>query len=295
MMVLRLAHLSDLHISPLPEFPLSALANKRLTGYLNWTLGKREKRHRLATLNGILDDIAEHRPDHIAVSGDLINLGLEDEFPRARAVLERIGPPDRVSFVPGNHDAYMAQTAPRILSDWGPFVLNAGHRTGFAEPPRVQRFGRVVLIGVDTAVPTLPFSARGCVGKVQRSWLASTLRHYRQEGFLRVVMMHHPPFPVSFQKRLADHAALCRVLEEEGAELVLHGHTHKGTVTSLPGPSKAIPVVGVPSASMSEGDDLAGWNLLTLHTGGGIMDVLLERRGIAHRHGRVQRVFARRL
>ncbi len=294
-MPLRLAHLSDLHLAPLPEFPLSALWNKRITGFANWTLGRREKRHSLAVLNAVLADIAEHKPDHIAISGDLVNLGLEEEFEPARRLLERIAPTDKVSVVPGNHDAYIRATAGRITEDWGPYLLNAGHRNGFATPPRVKRFDRVVLIGLDTGVPTMPFSARGVVGKTQRAWLASTLRHYGQEGFLRVVMMHHPPFPVSLMKRLADHAAVCRILAEEGAELVLHGHTHRGTVTSVPGPGKPIPVVGVPSASMGEGHELGGWNLLSLHTGGGLMEVLLERRGIAHRLGRVQRVFARRL
>ena len=39
------------------------------------------------------------------------------------------------------------------------------------------------------------------------------------------------------------------MLRRRGAELVLHGHLHRTTLASLPGPERAIPVIGVPSAS----------------------------------------------
>ena len=46
-----------------------------------------------------------------------------------------------------------------------------------------------------------------------------------------------------------DGGALREVLAREGAELVLHGHTHRTRLGSLPGPAGAIPVVGARSAS----------------------------------------------
>jgi 3',5'-cyclic AMP phosphodiesterase CpdA len=51
------------------------------------------------------------------------------------------------------------------------------------------------------------------------------------------------------RRQLSDAGALREVLASAGAELVLHGHTHRSSVDSLPGPSGAIPVLGVPSAS----------------------------------------------
>ena len=32
----RLAHLSDIHLGPLPEVSYRELASKRITGYINW-------------------------------------------------------------------------------------------------------------------------------------------------------------------------------------------------------------------------------------------------------------------
>jgi len=39
------------------------------------------------------------------------------------------------------------------------------------------------------------------------------------------------------------------VIERQGAELILHGHNHRPSVAYIRGPSKAVPVVGVASAS----------------------------------------------
>ncbi|MFT2657932.1 hypothetical protein, partial [Escherichia coli] len=66
-----LAHLSDLHVGPLPAPTWRELAGKRLTGYLNWRRGRAEH-HRMPVLERILADIAASRPDHVAVTGDLI-------------------------------------------------------------------------------------------------------------------------------------------------------------------------------------------------------------------------------
>ena len=78
-----LAHLSDPHLPPLPEARLRDLAGKRALGYLNWTRN-RHKYHRREVLDALVADMQAQRPDHIAVTGDLVNLALEAEFPRPR-------------------------------------------------------------------------------------------------------------------------------------------------------------------------------------------------------------------
>src|SRR4051812_13761213 len=79
---LTLAHISDLHIGPLPRAGLRALAGKRVTGFLSWRL-KRSKIHRRAVLEHLADDLAQQRPDHIAITGDLVNIALPAEFAQA--------------------------------------------------------------------------------------------------------------------------------------------------------------------------------------------------------------------
>src|ERR1700728_1431369 len=84
MAAFTLAHLSDPHLPPLPAPRLRELAGKRALGYLNWKRN-RYKFHRRDVLDALVSDIRSQAPDHIAVTGDLVNLALEAEFVPARA------------------------------------------------------------------------------------------------------------------------------------------------------------------------------------------------------------------
>src|SRR5471032_3670657 len=117
MAAFTLAHLSDPHLPPLPAARLRDLANKRALGYLNWTRNRR-KFHRRDVLDALVSDMQAQTPDQIAVTGDLVNLALEAEFAPALKWLESIGAPDRVTVVPGNHDAYVRATQHRFAEVW---------------------------------------------------------------------------------------------------------------------------------------------------------------------------------
>src|SRR5690242_7882516 len=105
-----LAHLSDPHLAPFRRPRLGELAGKRALGFANWQL-RRHACHRREIVDALTADVIAAAPDHIAVTGDLVNIALDDEFAPARAWLERLGPPDHVTFVPGNHDIYVRDTA----------------------------------------------------------------------------------------------------------------------------------------------------------------------------------------
>ncbi len=280
----RLAHLSDPHIGPLPAPTWRELMNKRLTGYLNWRRG-RAHHHRMDVLDRLIADIVQADVDHVAVTGDLVNLGLPDEYKAARTLLWRIGPPERVSFVPGNHDAYMRQTVPQIVLQWRPWFLSDGvaeDEGGYAFPfTRVR--GQVALVGVNSGVPTAPFLATGFLGSRQIAALADELQMLGEQGLARLVLIHHPPFDIGPQKRLGDHRELAAMLAKVGCEAILHGHTHKGTLKQLKGPSGLIPVIGVPSASATHGGrhEGAAWNLVTVTGEPGAWQVAVERRPVA--------------
>ena len=119
-----LAHLSDPHL-PIPAGalrPLSQLAGKRSLAYLGWL------RKRAGTMppEPLLADIAAHRPDHVAVTGDLTNLALPGEFAAARDWLARLGPPARVSAIPGNHDATVPVSWQVGIGRWRPWMADDG-------------------------------------------------------------------------------------------------------------------------------------------------------------------------
>jgi 3',5'-cyclic AMP phosphodiesterase CpdA len=79
MAAFTLAHLSDPHLAPLPVPSLRELIGKRVTGYLHWTR-TRHNIHRREVLDALVTDLRAQRPDHIAVTGDLVNIALEAEF-----------------------------------------------------------------------------------------------------------------------------------------------------------------------------------------------------------------------
>lgn len=206
-------------------------------------------------LEALLKDLERTSPDHVAVTGDLTNVGLAGEIEDAVRWLARLGDPARVSIVPGNHDAYAAPLGPERLAPWAPYLGDggAGDRDvpGPAGFPGVRRAGPVALVGLCSAVPTAPGLATGRLGADQLSRLDARLGELGAASLCRVVLMHHPPVPAgqSRRRQLRDAAALRDVLARRGAELILHGHTHRTTFESVAGPGGPIAVVGVPSSS----------------------------------------------
>ena len=85
-------------------------------GYINWKRG-RERLNDMAMLERLVADLRAQRPDHVAVTGDLVNIGMPEEFRRAAAWMETLGDPADVSFVPGNHDAYVRPAMPLLARD----------------------------------------------------------------------------------------------------------------------------------------------------------------------------------
>jgi 3',5'-cyclic AMP phosphodiesterase CpdA len=243
-----LAHLSDPHLAPLPTPRLADLAGKRLLGWLHWR-HTRHKIHRTECLDLLVRDLEAQAPDHIAVTGDLVNIALAAEFPQARVWLEGLGAPRDVTLVPGNHDAYVRPALTAHAMHWREFMRGDDTQTPALTFPFVRRRGPLALIGLSSAVPTAPFMATGRLGREQIARLEALLQ--RLAGCCRVVLIHHPPGRSRSGrfKRLTDAAALRSVLKRCGAELVLHGHDHVQALDWLEGPRGPIPALGVPSAS----------------------------------------------
>ena len=258
-----LAHLSDPHLPPLPAPRLSELAGKRALGYLNWTRN-RHKYHRRDVLDTLVSDMQAHVPDHIALTGDLVNLALEAEFAPSLAWLQSVGPPDRVTAIPGNHDAYVRATRYRFKESWNPYLR--GDEAAQVTFPFLRRRGPLALIGLSTAVPTPLLMATGTLGQLQIEALERVLSGLAGDDAFRVLLMHHPLRSRSRIKRLTDASALRDVLKDHGVDLVLHGHDHIHSTIWIEGPNREIPVVGVPSASARAHGNLpaAAYNLFSV-------------------------------
>lgn len=287
----RLAHLTDLHVGPLERPHLRELAGKRALGYLNWVRG-RAAAHRLAVLEAVLDDMRARAVDHVAVTGDLVNVSSQAEWRTGRAWLEAIGAPQDVSFVPGNHDAYVRAAGDAVASHWADYMAgdHDPHTPSEAEWslwrrfPYVRRRGGVALIGLSSAVATAPFMASGALGAAQRARLGPLLVALAAEGLCRVVLIHHPPVPGLADRRrgLRDAPALAALLAAHGAELVLHGHNHTATLVTTDGPDRPVPILGTPSASMApdRGKPAGQYGLIEIERGDAGWRIALERRGV---------------
>jgi 3',5'-cyclic AMP phosphodiesterase CpdA len=248
--------MSDLHIGPLPRPRRTELLNKRVFGYLNWHNSRKIIHHR-PTLDRLAADLRELKPDHVAITGDIVNLGLREEYLLALDWLNRLGDPEQVSVVPGNHDAYVPLWKEPGIGRWNAFMTNDGEsehihvssRSGF---PYLRRRGDIALIGLSSAIPTMPLIAAGRLGGSQRQRLIRLLRQLRDEDLFRVILIHHPPLQLAgnWVRGLRDAAELKRIIRDYGAELVLHGHDHTHSVRRLKGPTGDVPVVGIPSASV---------------------------------------------
>lgn len=269
--MLTLAHLSDIHLAPLPHAPFHHLMSKRILGYVNWQ--RRKGHHRREVLDMIVNDMLGREPDHIAVTGDLVNIALPEEFVAARRWLDKTGTPETVTVVPGNHDAYSPFLRDPRLRHWRSYMMSneaganwfGAHGVHF---PFLRLFGRIALIGLSSARPTLPLMASGWLGRRQMRETANVLSRLGKEGYCRIVMIHHPPLPgmTSHVRALHDARRFKALLVEHGAELVLHGHNHRTMETYLPTVGKPAPIIGVSSASLMRGtpEQCASYNLLNI-------------------------------
>ena len=290
----RLAHFSDPHLGPLPDPSLWQLASKRVLGYMNW------RGNRLRSMGGdylarLLDDMDAARPDHIALTGDLVNIALPDEIAAARDWLTAVAAPERLSVVPGNHDAYVPGALKSAMQAWRDYMTgddDAMTHTGSAHFPFVRRRGPLALVGVSTAKATAPGFASGRVGVRQTRRLTETLADLGEAGAFRVVMIHHPPFKgaTSWAKRLEDASRVRAAIKRSGAELVLHGHTHIDSRTTIEGPNGPAPVIGVPSASHAPGGRKPGarYNLFDIAKTNGGWTCQLEERGFIEIGGGIE-------
>ena len=284
----HLAHISDVHLSPLPDVSVAELFSKRITGYVNWRLN-RAKNHGETVLGPLMADIAATNPDHIAISGDLVNLALNAEFEASLRWLKSIGPGEHISVIPGNHDAYVPGALTKACAKWRDYMKSDNESKGF---PFVRQRGPVAIIGASSAFPTLPFMASGFFGMKQAKRLAALLTQAKASGLFRVVMIHHPPFRHAHDtfRRMHGITLFQKTVLAAGAELILHGHTHLASFNQIGQGNAAIPVIGVPCASQAIGGHkpAARWNQFAISGEVGAWNCVWSQRGIIDNSGKIQ-------
>jgi 3',5'-cyclic AMP phosphodiesterase CpdA len=256
--MIRLAHLSDIHITT-PRLPwtLRDWFNKRHAAWMNFRWLGRGARFGRAdeVLAKLMDEIAERRPDLTIFSGDATALGFESEIRRAAELL-RVGdasmPPGLA--VPGNHDYC---TAPAACS--GHFERHfepwlTGERIDGSAYPFVRRVGNVQIIAVNSCTGNFwPWDASGCVGHFQRQRLAKLLASL--EPGPRILVTHYPVCYANGEKEMSVHGLrdleeMVEVADAGGVSLWIHGHRHKAYYFQEPALAP-FPVVCIGSATQT--------------------------------------------
>ena len=147
--MLKLAHLSDPHL-PLPDrVDWRDLMNKRVTGYVSWHRHRRSV-HDPRVLTALKADLEETKPDHMVVTGDLTNLALPAEFDRAIDWLAKLGRPEDISVIPGNHDAYIEIPWSQSFGRLAAYMTQIDEelKTEASSFPFIRKIGRIAVVGV---------------------------------------------------------------------------------------------------------------------------------------------------
>ena len=200
-MSFTIAHLSDAHLSPAPFPGLREMRLKRFMGYVNWKRG-RERLNDMAMLARLVADLRAQQPDHVAMTGDVVNIALAIEFERAVAWMRTLGEPENVSFTPGNHDAYVRDAMEGLARSFAPWTSGDSRAPGQPIFPYLRVRGEVALIGLNSGVPTAPLMASGRLGEAQLAALGPML-----EADRRARPRARDPDPSSAADRRAGAAA----------------------------------------------------------------------------------------
>jgi 3',5'-cyclic AMP phosphodiesterase CpdA len=242
-----IAHISDLHIPPLPKAGFWQLANKRLLSYLSWHR-KRKYEHQQQTLDALRVHLGQVNPDHICITGDLTNITLPAEVDQAQDWLRNLAEESRISVIPGNPDALVPGSLQYALRSWQPWMQDDDGRIGF---PFLHRRGPVNIIGISTAVATPPLLSLGWIGKRQLQRTEAMLAEIASEHRPSLLLIHHPPHDRACSPRrgLSDRRKLHQLLQRQPVTAVLFGHLHYPIRAELPGRDGPIPALGTASGS----------------------------------------------
>lgn len=178
--------------------------------------------HRTGLVQPMLDAIADARPEHIIVAGDLVQRARAGQFDEAKAILDRTGLPWLC--VPGNHDIPLINLPARLLWPFHDYQKAVpGPREPLLELPGLK------IIGVNS---TFPYRWRN--GRLTNRQIAR-VKHLARSGPVMVVQ-HHPIslLPGETKELMLNADAALQAYDEAGVDLVLTGHLHNFNAVTSP-------------------------------------------------------------
>lgn len=223
--ITRIAHVSDVHM--LERRPGRSRSDYDLrVQFLSF--GRRlDAQARVAKLNRALHAAVRSGAEHIVVSGDLTESGTKEQFEHLAETLHetRIAP-ERITLVPGNHDAYTTGDA------WSQAIR--GPLRAFApssEVGKVVEHGDLCLLPLDVSIHQPITRSAGLLTAEAAAGLWKRMRDTALQRKSLVIVQHHPPFshalgPWQWIDGLRGTERLMDLLQAFPHVQVLHGHLH---------------------------------------------------------------------
>lgn len=222
-MILRCAHISDLHFFSMPK-TLGGFYGKNGLGILNHLLFRKKIFHS-HLFQDLLNEILAKNVDEIWISGDLTVSGLNEEFLLAKQEMEKIyNHPVKIRVIPGNHDVRS-----KNISTFNHLFLD-GKSPKKIETIDLNPFWDLITIDASH------FGEKRDCGLFCEGIEASLIEHLQNSTKQQIALMCHYPPPVAEGKnnRLVRGDRLQDILLKfPKVALFAHGHTHKQTLFHL--------------------------------------------------------------
>jgi 3',5'-cyclic AMP phosphodiesterase CpdA len=226
--MLRIAHVSDVHVLEMrPPGGASYALDVRFLSFGRRLDAQARVRKLLAAIHRALRAAA-----HVVVTGDLTESGTDGQFEALAVALEGASvPPERLTLVPGNHDAYTDGDAWSRALD-GP--LRRFAPTAAIEPGKVIDLGEAWLLPMDVSFPQPIARAAGMLTQSAARKLDARLADPTLAKRPQIVVQHHPPFPRLLRAwdwvdGLRGGDRMLEMLVRHERMHVLHGHLHSAT------------------------------------------------------------------
>jgi len=221
-----IAQLSDLHLVE-DDYEKRPVGPRARLSYLSFgrPLAPAERRNRVARA---LEEVRAAGVDHLVITGDLTEDGDPTQFEILAELLAASHiPEERITIVPGNHDAYRCggNFAEAMAGPLRPYA-----RTSLSSVP--LSFRDMTLVPISTAFHQSPLRSAGAIAGSELASLQRIAGDSSLRGRPLVFVQHHPPGrhfvpPLQWVDGLLEHSALASLFEGTPHLYVIHGHTHR--------------------------------------------------------------------
>jgi hypothetical protein len=224
-----IAQLTDLHLLEDEFEERRDFGERARLSYLSFgrPLDPADRRRRMLKALG---DIRAAGVDHLVVTGDLTEDGHADQFEvLAELLAESRFPSDRITIVPGNHDAYGdgKAFAEAMAGPLRPYAK----ASGICAPVTLRD---ATIVPVSTSFQQSCLRSAGSIAAEDQDKLARIVRDPSFAGKPLIFAQHHQPgqylVPLwQWIDGMVEHRIFSRLFERCPHLYVVHGHTHRAT------------------------------------------------------------------